>query len=573
MTLFKKFLADDRDYNNYEELKEHFKINIPANFNFAYDVVDEYAEKAPEKRALVWCDDHGEEKILTFADMSEMSKKTANFLTAHGIRKGDAVLLILRRRYEFWLFMIALHRIGAIAVPATTQLLVKDIEYRNNAAKIKMIVSVDDEKLMDEIDKAMPNSPSVLNRVTIGSDRVGWVNFHREYEMCLPIFDRATGSSKTKNDDIMLLYFTSGTSGYPKMVQHNFVYPLGHIVTAKYWQNVVDDGLHLTIAETGWAKAVWGKLYGQWLAGSAVFAYDMDSFKPDLMLQKMAHYKVTTFCAPPTVYRYLIRQNLKKYDLSNLKYCVTAGEALNSEVYNRFYEQTGIKMFEAFGQTEATVIIGNFPGMEIKPGSMGKPAPGYDVEIMSAGAKKCAPGETGEIVIHVDKGRPFGLFAGYYQDVSLTAAAFDNDLYHTGDTAYMDEDGYFWFVGRNDDIIKSAGYRISPFEVESVLQQHPAVLECAVTGVEDKKRGQLVKATVVLTKEFKASKELEIELQEFVKEHTASYKHPRIIEFVDELPKTISGKIRRVEIREKDSGNVPEKINRNDKFLLTTLKI
>lgn len=572
MNLYKEFLSDKRDYETYDELKKHFKINIPDNFNFAYDVVDRYATEQPEKRALVWCDDHGEEKIFTYKDISEMSKKTANFLTAHGIRKGDAVLLILRRRYEFWLFMMALHRIGAIAVPATTQLLVKDIEYRNNAAQIKMVVSVDKPELMDEIDKSMANSPTVLNRVTIGADRIGWVNFHREYEMCLPIFDRATGDSKTNNDDIMLLYFTSGTSGYPKMVQHNFVYPLGHIVTARYWQNVVDDGLHLTIAETGWAKAVWGKLYGQWLAGSAVFAYDMDSFKPDLMLQKISHYKVTTFCAPPTVYRYLIRQNLKKYDLSSLKYCVTAGEALNSEVYNRFYEQTGIKMFEAYGQTEATVIIGNFPGMEVKPGSMGKPAPGYDVEIVSPGGKKCAPGETGEIVIHVDKGRPFGLFAGYYQDVSLTAAAFDNDLYHTGDTAYMDEDGYFWFVGRNDDIIKSAGYRISPFEVESVLQQHPAVLECAVTGVEDKRRGQIVKATVVLTKDYKASHELEIELQEFVQKHTASYKHPRIIEFVDELPKTISGKIRRVEIREKDSGNIPSKIDRNDKFLLTTIK-
>ncbi len=558
MNLANEFFEDPREYNGYDDLKKNLKFKIPENFNFSYDIVDRYAEEQPEKRALVWCDDHGGEEIFTFKQISEMSKKTANFLTAHGIRKGDAVMLILRRRYEFWWFMIALHRIGAIAVPATNQLLRKDIEYRNNAAKIKMLVAAEEPKLMEEIEKARVNSPSIQNLVTVGSDRPGWVNFHKEYEMCLPIFDRIRGEGGTHNDDIMLLYFTSGTSGYPKMVQHNFLYPLGHIVTAKYWQNVVDDGLHLSIAETGWGKAVWGKLYGQWIAGSAVFVYDMDSFKPDLTLNKMSHYKVTTFCAPPTVYRYLIRQNLSKYDFSSLKYCVTAGEALNAEVYNRFYEQTGIKMFEAYGQTESTVIAGNFPGMEPKPGSMGKPAPGYNVAIVKSDGSPCAPGETGQIVIKLDKGRPLGLFAGYYQDVSLTAEAFDNGIYHTGDTATMDEDGYIWFVGRSDDIIKSSGYRISPFEVESVLQQHPAVLECAVTGVLDPKRGQLVKATIVLTKGYEPNHALEIELQEWVKSQTASYKHPRIIEFVDELPKTISGKIRRVEIREKDNKGIDE---------------
>jgi acetyl-CoA synthetase len=556
--LYKEFVSNYREYASYEDLKENFKIKIPENFNFSYDVVDRYAKDDPGKRAMVWCDDTDDEKIFTFKDMSEMSMKTANFLTTHGIRRGDAVMLILRRRYEFWWFILALHRIGAITVPATDQLLGPDIEYRNNAAKIKMIVSFDDPEVQEKIEGSLGGSPTVQTLVTVGPDRKGWVNFHAEYETCSGSFPRPSGDKATHNEDIMLLYFTSGTSGYPKMVQHNFAYPLGHIVTAVYWQNVIDNGLHLTVAETGWAKAVWGKLYGQWLAGSAVFTYDMISFVPGKLLARMAKYKVTTFCAPPTVYRYLIRQDLSKYDLSSLKYCVTAGEALNPEVYNRFYEQTGHKMHEAYGQTEATVICGNFPGMEPKPGSMGKPAPGYDVDIVRPDGQKCAAGENGEIVIHVDKAHPFGLFAGYYRDVSLTAAAFDSGLYHTGDVAYFDEDNYIWFVGRNDDIIKSSGYRISPFEVESILQQHPAVLECAVTGVEDKRRGQAIKATIVLSPGYKPSRELKTELQEYVKNKTAPYKRPRILEFVKELPKTISGKIRRVEIREKDNGAVPE---------------
>ena len=552
-SLYKEFLEDPKDFTDYEDLKKNFKIKIPANFNFAYDVVDRYATEEPEKRALVWCDDNGGDITFSFKQISEMSKRTANFLTAHGIRKGDAVMLILRRRYEFWLFMMALCRIGAVAIPATTMLLQKDLEYRSGAAKVKMIVAVEDEKLMTEIEAAKAKSPTVRNYVTVGGARKGWINFHEEFEHCLSVFDRAEGEQATNNDDIMLLYFTSGTSGYPKMVGHNFLYPLGHIVTAKFWQNVVEDGLHLSVAETGWGKAVWGKLYGQWLAGTAVFVYDMISFKPDILLNKIGHYKINTFCAPPTVYRYLIRQNLSKYDLSSLKYCVTAGEALNAEVYNRFLEQTGIKMFEAYGQTESTVIAGNFPGMEPKPGSMGKPAPGYEVKIVRNDGTPCQTGETGQIVIDVEKSHPLGLFAGYYQDVVLTAEAFDGGIYHTGDTGYMDEDGYIWFVGRADDIIKSSGYRISPFEVESVLQQHPAVLECAVTGVQDPKRGQLVKATVVLNKGFDAVDKLRLELIDYVKKQTASYKTPRILEFVKDLPKTISGKIRRVEIREKDN--------------------
>src|SRR5574344_767715 len=569
MALYKEFVSDDRDYASYEDLKKNFKIRIPKNFNFAYDVVDRYAHDEPERRALVWCDDTDAEHVFTFGEMALCVNKTANFLTSQGIKKGDAVMLILRRRYEFWWFILALHKIGAIAVPATNLLLQKDIEYRTNAAQIKMIVSFDESAVQGEIEKALPKSPSVHSLVTVGPARDGWINFHTAYDLCSDSFARPTGDAATTNDDIMLLYFTSGTSGYPKMVQHNFAYPLGHIVTARYWQHVIDGGLHLTVAETGWAKAVWGKLYGQWLAGSAVFAYDMVTFVPDKLLQKMAHYGVTTFCAPPTVYRYLIRQDLKKYDLAALKYAVTAGEAWNPEVFNRWLEPTGLEMHEAYGQTECTVRIANFPGMKIKAGSMGKPAPGYNVSIVKDDGTPCKAGETGEIVINLDKGRPFGLFAGYYHDVSLTAAAFDSGFYHTGDTAYFDEDGYFWFVGRNDDIIKSSGYRISPFEVESVLQQHPAVLECAVTGIPDKKRGQLVKATIVLNKGFTASQTLASELQEYVKKNTALYKHPRVIEFVTELPKTISGKIRRVEIRAQDEEKSPVE---SDKTVLGTIK-
>ncbi|AEE17569.1 AMP-binding protein [Treponema brennaborense] len=548
-----RFVAGKSAYSSYEDLKENFSIRIPDNFNFAYDVVDEYARAEPDRRALVWCDDDGNEKFFTFGDLKKASDKTANFLTMNGIRKGDAVMLILRRRYEFWFFILALHKIGAIAVPATHMLLKKDIEYRNNAAGVKMIVSLEEPELQDQVEQALPDSPTVKTLVTVGPARSGWLCFHEAYDSLSETFVRPTGELAAGNEDIMLLYFTSGTSGYPKMVQHDFTYPLGHIVTAKYWQNVVDGGLHLTVAETGWAKAVWGKIYGQWLAGSAVFAYDMLSFVPGKLLEKMARYKVTTFCAPPTVYRYLIKHDLSKYDLSSLTYCTTAGEALNAEVYNRFCEQTGLKMKEGYGQTELTLTIGNFAWMEPKPGSMGKPAPGYEIDIVDAEGKSCAAGETGEIVIRLENGRPFGMFAGYYRDQELTDAAFYGNLYHTGDTAYRDEDGYYWFVGRMDDMIKSAGYRISPFEVESTLLQHPAVLECAVTGVADKKRSQVVKATIVPAPGFSPTQKLAQEIQDFVKHVTAAYKYPRLIEFVKELPKTISGKIRRVEIREKDA--------------------
>ena len=548
---FERYVKGSVDYTDYSELKDNFSIEIPENFNFAYDVVDEYARTEPERTALVWCDDNGGESVFSFQDLKIASNKTANFLLSKGIKKGDAVMLILRRRYEFWYFLLALHKIGAIAVPATNLLLKSDIEYRTNAAAIKMIVSLEDKDLQRQIDLALPNSPTVKTLVTTGH-RDGWVSFADEYPNQSDDFTRPQGDGATANEDIMLLYFTSGTSGYPKMVQHNFTYPLGHIVTARYWQKVVDGGLHLTLAETGWAKAVWGKIYGQWLAGSAVFAYDMVTFVPGRLLEKMERYKVTTFCAPPTVYRYLVRQDFTKYDLSSLVHCTTAGEALNGEIYNKFLEKTGIKMKEGYGQTELTLTIGNFDGMEPKPGSMGKPAPGYTIDIVDSEGSSCKPEEVGEIVIRLDKGRPFGMFAGYYKDEQRTQEAFMGGLYHTGDMAYRDEDGYFWFVGRIDDMIKSAGFRISPFEVESTLMQHPAVLECAVTGVADDARNQVVKATIVVAPGYEESQQLSQELQEFAKTESALYKAPRIIEFVKELPKTISGKIRHVAIRNQD---------------------
>ena len=562
-SLYGDFLVENRDFKDYADLKKNCRLKAPENFNFSYDIIDRYAKECPEKRALVWCDDNGGEKTFTFADISVESKRAAYFLSAAGIKKGDAVMLILRRRYEFWILMPALHRIGAIVVPATDQLLQKDIEYRTNAADIKMIISYENPLIQTEIEKAMPSSKTVKTLVTVGSEREGWVNFHSEYEKCTAEFPRPVGEAATNNEDPMLMYFTSGTSGYPKMVLHNFVYPIGHIITAKYWHGVVDDGLHLTVAETGWAKATWGKLYGQWICGTAIFVYDMTSFKPDKMLQKISQYGVTTFCAPPTVYRYLIRQDLSKYDLSSVVRCTTAGEALNGEVYNKFHQFTGQKIFEGYGQSESAIIAGNFLNEPVKPGSMGKASPAYEVEIVDPNGKPVATGEVGELVIHVDGEYSFGLLTGYYRDVALTADAFDGGVYHTGDTVYQDEDNYIWFVGRKDDIIKSSGYRISPFEVESVLQQHPSVMECAVTGVEDAKRGQAVKATIVLSPGFEASHELEIELFDFVKHETALYKCPRIIEFVKELPKTISGKIRRVEIREKDKGKDPEKVKQD----------
>ena len=566
-SLYHEYLVEDREFTSFEDFKKHCRLKTKPDFNFAYDIVDKYATDFPGKRALVWINDEGEEKTFTFDDISRESKRAAYWLASKGIKKGDTVMLVLRRRYEWWILMPALHRIGAIVIPATDQLLESDIEYRTNAADVKMIISYDNPIIQGEIDKALPNSKTVQYLVTVGKEkRDGWISFHDEYEKAPAEFPRPVGEAATHNKDPMLLYFTSGTSGYPKMVLQDYDYPIGHIMTAKYWHGVVEDGLHLTIAETGWAKSTWGKLYGQWIAGTALFVYDMNMFKPAKMLEMIATYELTTFCAPPTVYRYLVRQNLSKYDLSKCTRFSTAGEALNGEVYNKWLEQTGKKIYEGYGQTESTIICGNFMEFsEIKPGSMGRPNPLYDVEILNANNNPVPAGEVGELCIHVENGRPFGLLMGYHKDVVLTANAFDGGVYHTGDNVYMDEDGYVWFVGRKDDIIKTSGYRVSPFEVESVLQKHPAVMECAVTGVEDANRGMAVKATVVLSPGYdeKDPKEMEFELLNFAKENTAMYKCPRIFEFVKELPKTISGKIRRVEIRERDKGKDTKNIKQD----------
>ncbi len=549
--MLEKFLHK-QFFSSYEDLYENFNISIPGDFNYAYDVVDVIAAETPDKTAMVWCDDKGNSDSFNFGQMKYYSDKAANFFINRGIKKGDPVMLILKRRYEFWFCLLGLHKIGAICIPATHLLTAKDIVYRCNAADIKMIVSVTDDEVIKHVEKAMPDTPTLKTKALVGDKRDGWLDFTSELENTSSEFKRPTGSDATKNEDIMLLYFTSGTTGMPKMVQHNFTYPLGHILTAKYWQNVTDGGLHLTVADTGWAKAMWGKIYGQWISGAAVFVYDYDKFVPKEFLDVIVKNKITSFCAPPTIYRFFIKEDLSQYDLSSLKDCSIAGEPLNPEVYNQFLKTTGLKLKEAYGQTELTVTVATYPWLEPKPGSMGKPSPGYDIDLLDDNGNSCDVGEEGQLVVRTDKRKPFGMFDGYYRDPALTQKVWHDNIYYTGDMAWRDEDGYYWFVGRADDLIKSSGYRIGPFEVESALVEHPAVLECAITAVPDPDRGQIVKATVVLSRNYTASDNLVKELQDHVKRVTAPYKYPRIIEFVDELPKTISGKIRRVEIRESD---------------------
>lgn len=541
------------NYTSAEDFAKNYHVNVPDNFNFAYDVVDEWAKINPDKRAICWANDQGEHINFSFADIKEQSDRAASYFQSLGIGKGDMVMLVLKRRYEFWFAIIALHKIGAVAIPATHLLTKKDIIYRNNAASIKAIVSVNDEIVIQHINDAMSESPTIEHRIVCGGDSTpeGWDNFHEGLINAKPF---VRPSHVNNNEDILLLYFTSGTTGEPKMVIHNYTYPLGHIVTAKYWHNLNEESLHLTVADTGWAKAVWGKIYGQWIAGAAVMVYDHEKFTPQAMLHLIQDFKVTSFCAPPTVYRFMIREDLSHYDLTSLKYATTAGEALNPSVFEAFYSATGIKMMEAFGQTETTPTIVTFPWTEPKPGSMGIPNPAYDMDLVAPDGRSVEDGEVGEVVIKTDKIKPLGLFMGYYRDKALTDLVYHDDVYHTGDVAWRDEDGYYWFVGRIDDVIKSSGYRIGPFEVESALMTHPAVVECAVTGVPDDIRGQVVKATIVLAQTYKdkANDHLKHEIQNHVKQVTAPYKYPRIIDFVDELPKTISGKIKRAEIRKQD---------------------
>ncbi len=551
--MLERFISRTR-YESYEDFVENFSITVPDSFNFAYDVADEIARREPERVALIWCDDKGNEEVFTFGQLKEQSDRAASFFRSVGIGKGDPVMLILKRRYEFWFCLLALHKLGAVGIPATHLLTTKDIVYRCNAADIRMVVAVNDPEVLRHVEEAEEKSPTLKVKAVLDHGREGWLNFSAELATASPEFARPVGDEAAKNDDVSLLYFTSGTTGMPKMVRHDFVYPLGHILTAKFWQSVRDGGIHLTIADTGWAKAVWGKIYGQWLSGGIVFVYDYDKFSPKNLLEVIARYGITTFCAPPTIYRFLIKEDFTDLDLSRLKYCVIAGEPLNPEVYNQFLKKTGIRLMEGYGQTECTLAIATYPWMEPKPGSMGRPSPMYDMDIVDEGLRSCEVGEEGQIIIRTAARKPVGMFSGYHRDPEMTGKVWRDGIYFTGDMAWRDEDGYYWFVGRADDVIKSSGYRIGPFEVESALLEHPAVMECAITGVPDEIRGQVVKATVVLTSDYTSGDELVEELQEHVRRLTAPYKYPRIIEFLPELPKTISGKIRRVEIREKDKG-------------------
>ena len=549
-------------FKSVEDYNENLEFIIPEHFNFAYDVMDAWAEEAPDKLALLWTNDKGAEQRTTFAQLKAESDQAAAYLQSMGIGHGDPVMLILKRRYEWWIAMLALHKLAAVVIPATHMLTKHDIVYRNTRASVKAIICVDDPYVMSQVEAAMPESPTVEILVKVGdaqdkqtdnaSHSCRWHDWHSEITSA-PEFKRP--AAKNYNSDTMLMYFTSGTSGEPKMVAHDFLYAMGHLTTGVFWHNLREDSVHLTVADTGWGKAVWGKFYGQWFAGATVFVFDHEKFDADILLRQMERYKVTSFCAPPTIYRFMIREDLSKYDLSALRYCCTAGEALNPAVYEKFLEQTGIRLMEGFGQTETTMTLGTMPWMEPKPGSMGKPNGQYEIDLLKPDGTSCEDGEKGEIVVKVGEKKPVGLFKEYYRDPELTRQAWHDGIYHTGDVAWRDEDGYYWFEGRIDDVIKSSGYRIGPFEVESALMTHPAVVECAITGVPDDIRGMVVKATVVLGKEWKdkAGEALIEELQQHVKRVTAPYKYPRIIEFVDELPKTISGKIRRVEIRRKDN--------------------
>ena len=577
-------------FTSVDDYRRNLEFIIPEHFNFAYDVMDAWAEEAPDKLALLWTNDEGVEIRSSYGRLKEETDQAASYLQSLGIGKGDPVMLILKRRYEWWVVMLALHKLGAVVIPATHMLTKHDVVYRNTRASIKAIICVDDEYVMSQVEAALPESTTVVTLVVVrggetrqcrdiqdqGEERKGqrsdkegqkgsdkeeqegsnirdcWHDWQSEWREA-PKFVRP--SFVNDNEDTMLMYFTSGTSGEPKMVAHDFLYAMGHLTTGVFWHNLHEESLHLTVADTGWGKAVWGKFYGQWFAGATVFVFDHEKFNADTLLRQIEKYRVTSFCAPPTIYRFMIREDLSRYDLSALQYCTTAGEALNPAVFDKFYEKTGIKMMEGFGQTETTMTLGTFPWMKPKPGSMGMPNSQYEIELVKPDGTPCEDGEKGEIVVKVGDKKPIGLFKEYYRDPELTREAWHDGYYHTGDVAWRDEDGYYWFEGRIDDVIKSSGYRIGPFEVESALMTHPAVVECAITGVPDEVRGMVVKATVVLGKEWKdkAGDDLVKELQQHVKRETAPYKYPRIVEFVDELPKTISGKIRRVEIRQKDA--------------------
>lgn len=544
--MLKKFLPKIQ-FDSYEDFKANYKVTCPDGFNFAYDVVDAWADVQPGKNALLYCNDFGVRKMYTFTDMKNMSNRVANYLLALGIRKGDRVMLTLKQRPEVWVCFLALHKIGAVCIPATYQLTEKDIVYRVNASNCRMIITVDDAELLSFIASAKNVCPTLAHVAVVGdSIPEGCLNFRDEIVAYSEDLERIPNST----EDPMLLYFSSGTTGMPKMILHDYTYPLGHILTAHYWQHVEEDKLHLTMSDSGWAKFAWGKIYGQWICGATIVAYDNEKFSAKNTMELLQEIRVTTFCAPPTIYRFLIKEDIAGYDLSSIHKCCIAGEPLNPEVFYKWKELTGLTLTEGFGQTETPVLMANFDGFPIKPGSTGKPSADYDIEIVDDDGNPCEDGVVGRIVVrNLSRHRPYGLFKEYHQDEVAMAKAFRNDFYDTGDTAWRDSEGYYWFEGRSDDVIKCSGYRIGPFEVESALMTHPAVLECAVTAAPDPVRGQVVKATIVLTKAYTASPELVKEIQNHVKKTTAPYKYPRIVEFVSELPKTTSGKIKRAQIR------------------------
>ena len=513
------------------------------NFNFAFDIVDAIAKREPEKLAMLHISKDKQERRFTFNDMKRGSNQCANYFKSLGIKKGDRVMLVLKRHYQFWFAILGLHKLGAVAIPATCQLQAHDFEYRFNAAKVSAIVCTADGDVAAQVDKAAENCPTLREKILVGGERELWRSFDEEYALYSAHFYRDEYTAC--GDDPMLMFFTSGTTGYPKIAVHNYKYPLGHYLTAKYWHGAEKDGLHFTISDTGWGKALWGKLYGQWMCESAVFTYDFDRFSASDILPMFAKYQITTFCAPPTMLRMMIREDISKYDFSSVKHMTTAGEALNPEVYRLFEKATGLQIMEGFGQTELTLAIANLRGNAHKLGSMGKPVPLYDIDLVDTDGNPVPDGEPGEIVVRTDKKIPCGLFTGYYQDEERTREAWHDGLYHTGDTAWRDEDGYFWYVGRVDDVIKSSGYRIGPFEIESVIMELPYVLECGVSAAPDEVRGQVVKASIVLVSGTKPSEELKKEIQDYVKKNTAPYKYPRIVEFRKELPKTVNGKIQR----------------------------
>ncbi|MBE6885806.1 MAG: acetyl-CoA synthetase [Ruminococcaceae bacterium] len=542
------------EFDSYEDFITNYQLNIPENFNFGYDIVDEWARIEPEKQALVWCNDELAVKRFTFTDVKRMSDKAASLFASLGLKKGDRVMLILKQRPEVWFSMVGLFKLGAVCIPASFQLTPKDIVYRCNMADVKMVLSVNEPEILKHIQGSMADCPTVRHWGLLGGETPeGFFDYGAALDAASEEWVRPTGDAATTNSDPMLTYFTSGTSGMPKMVLHDYTHPLGHIVTAKYWQQVENNGIHLTQSDSGWAKFGWGKIFGQWICGSAIGAYDTEKFSPSGMLAMLRVIRPTTFCAPPTIYRFMIKENLTREDFASVKHACIAGEPLNPEVFYRFRDLTGLELRDGFGQTEGSVMLANFKWLEIKPGSAGRPAPLYHLDIVDRNGKSCEEGIVGSIVARdVDKHHPTGLFRCYYKDEAATAKSFVNGMYFTGDMAWRDEDGYFWFTGRDDDVIKCSGYRIGPFEVESALMEHPSVLECAVTAAPDPVRGQVVKATIVLARGYSPSEELKKELQNHVKKVTAPYKYPRIVEFVEELPKTTSGKIRRVEIRQRD---------------------